>query len=71
MLALSQTKLKGNGEVSWCVVSMQVFKRWKELEKVWLFENNEWHSAVTEFGCVNARTVWVKFKFSLGKVCEG
>ena len=31
LLALTETKLKGKGEVS-----LPVFRRWKELGKVWL-----------------------------------
>ena len=28
-----------------------------------------WHSAVIDFGCVSSRVLWVKFKFSMVKVC--
>ena len=37
MLALTETKLKGNGKISWCGVNgiIGMFKRWKELGKVW------------------------------------
>ena len=37
LLALTETKLKGNGEVSWCGVNgiIAVFSRWKELGKGW------------------------------------
>ena len=31
--------------------------------------NNVWHSAVIDFGCVNFRILWIKFKFSWVKVC--
>ena len=39
LFALTETKLKGNREVSWCGVnvisSLSVFRKWKELEKGW------------------------------------
>ena len=28
-----------------------------------------WHNAVTDFGCTNSRTLWIKFKFPRDKVC--
>ena len=36
LLALTETKLKGNGELSWCGVRKEVGK--------------EWHSAMIDFG---------------------
>ena len=37
MLALTETKLKGNGKISLCGVNgiIGMFRRWKELGKVW------------------------------------
>ena len=31
--------------------------------------NDVWHSAVTDFGCVRSRILWIKFRFSRVKVC--
>ena len=31
--------------------------------------NDEWHIAVIDFGCVNSRAIWVKFRFSRVEVC--
>ena len=31
--------------------------------------NNVWHSAVVKYGCVRSRNLWIKFKFSVVKVC--
>ena len=31
--------------------------------------NDVWHSAVANFWCVNSRILWIKFKFSMVKVC--
>ena len=30
--------------------------------------NDVWHSAVVKFGCVSSRILWIKLKFSRGKV---
>ena len=62
MLALTGTRLKGKGKVSWCNVNgiMGV----KEIERL----RNVWHSAVIDFICLTSRTLWVKFKFSRVKV---
>ena len=37
LLALTETKLNGNEEVSWCGVNVTllVFRRWKELRRGW------------------------------------
>ena len=72
MLALTETKLKGKGEISWCGVNVvfagvQEMERAREGEAVLL--NDVWHSAVVKFGSVSSRIFWIKFKFSRVKVC--
>ena len=74
LLALTETKLKGNGEISWCGVNgiiedVQEIK--KAREGVAILMNNMLHSVVIDFRCVSSRTLWVKFKFSRVKVCLG
>ena len=66
-LVLMETKLKGNGEVSWCgvngfIASFQEMERAREGVAILL--NNVWDSAVIDFGCVSSRILWIKFKFS-------
>ena len=66
MLALTETKLKGNGEVSWCgvndiITGVQEMKRARE--RVATLLNEVWHSAVID--------IWIKLKFSRVKVCVG
>ena len=58
LLALTETKLKGNGEVSWCGVNgimagVQEIERAKEGVAILL--NDVWHSAVVDFGCASSR----------------
>ena len=53
LVALIETKLKGNGEVSWCGVndtidSVQEMERAREGVAILL--NDMWHSAVIDFG---------------------
>ena len=71
MLALTETKLKGNGEVSWCglhgiIVGVREIERAREGVAIRL--NDVWHSAGIDFGCVTTRILWIKFKFSKVKV---
>ena len=71
LLALTETKLKGKGEVSWSGVNV-IFagvqmERAKEGEAVQL--KDVWHRAVEEHGCVSSRIIWIKFTFSRVKVC--
>ena len=52
--------MKGYGEVSWCRVigiteGVQEIKRTSE--GVAVLMNDEWHSAVIDFGCVSSGTV--------------
>ena len=72
LLALTETKLKEKGEVSWCgdsgiIADFQEMERTREGVAILL--NAVWHSAVIDFGCVSSRILWSKFKFSRVKVC--
>ena len=74
MFALTETKLKEEGEVSWAGVNVtfagvQEMKRAREGVAVLLYD--VWHSAVVKSGCVSSRILWIKFKFSRVKVCGG
>ena len=67
LLALTDTKLKGDEEVSWCevkgiIVAVHEIERVREDVAVVL--NGVWHSAVIDDECVSFRIIWVKFKFS-------
>ena len=69
---LTKTKLKRNGEVSWCEVNgiiagVQEIERAREVVAVLM--KDEWYSVMTDFGCVSSKVIWVKFKFSLVKIC--
>ena len=72
LLALTETKLKGKGEVSWCGVSV-IIAGVQEMERarkgMAILLNNVWHSVVIGFGCVSSRILWIKFKLSNVKVC--
>ena len=72
LLALTETKVKGNGEVSWrgvngIITGVQEMERAREGVAILL--NDVWHSAVINFGCVRSRIPWIKFKFLRVKVC--
>ena len=72
LLALSETKLKGNGEVSWRRVNgiiAGVRKMERAREGMAIILNDVWHSAVVDFGCVISRILWIKSKFYRVKVC--
>ena len=72
LLALTETKLKENGEVSWCGVNgiiAGVLEMKRAREGVAIVLNDVWHSAVIDFGCVSYRIIGIKFKFSKVKVC--
>ena len=49
------------------MASVQEIERAKEGVAILL--NDVWHNAVTDFGCVSSRILWIKFKFSRLKVC--
>ena len=72
LLALTETKLKRNGEVSWIGVNgiiPDVQKMERAREGVAVLLNDLWHSAVIDFGCASSRILWIKFKFLRVKVC--
>ena len=61
-----ETKLKGNGEVSWCGVNgiiggVQEMERAREGVAILL--NDVCYTAVIDFVCISSRTLWIKFKF--------
>ena len=71
LLALTEMKLKGNGEVSWCgvngiIAGVQEMERTREGVAILL--NDVWHSAVVDYGCVSSRILWIKLNFSRVKV---
>ena len=71
LFTLTDTKLKGNGEVSRCgvnVVIAGVQEMERDREGVAILLNDVWRSAVVDFGCVNSRILWLKLKFSWIKV---
>ena len=56
LLALTETKLKGNGKVTWSgvngiIAGVQEMERAREGVAILLI--NVWHSAVIDFGCVS------------------
>ena len=70
LLALTETKLKGRGEVSWCrvngiIYSVQEMERAREGVAVLL--NDVWQCSGKIWLC--SRILWIKFKFSRVKVC--
>ena len=71
---LTETKLKGEGELSWSGVNV-IFAGVQEMERaregVAVLLNDVWHSAVVKSGYVSSRILWIKFKFSRVKVCGG
>ena len=72
LLALTEIKLKGNGEVSLCGVN-GIMADYRRGEKTWegvaILLKNVWYSAMVDFGCVSSRILWIKCKFSKVKVC--
>ena len=72
MLDLTETKLKGNGEVSWCGlngITTCVHEIERAREGLAVLMNDEWRNAMIGVRYVSSRIVWVKFKFSRIKVC--
>ena len=66
LLALTETKLKGNGEVSWCGVkgiNAGVQKTERARGGVAILLNNVWYSAVVDFGCVSSRISGLNSRF--------
>ena len=67
LVASTETKLRGKGEVPWCGVSgiiTGVQKMERAREGLAILLNDMWHSAVIDFGCISSRIIWIKFKFS-------
>ena len=59
-LALTETKLKGKGEVSWSgvnVIFTGVHEMGRAREGVAVLLNDVWHSAVVKYGCVDSRII--------------
>ena len=58
LLALTETKLKGNREVSWCGVN-GIIAGVQEMERAWegvvILLKDVWHSALADFGCVSSK----------------
>ena len=73
-LSFTETKLEGNGEVSWWGVN-GIIASTQEMEKaregLAILLKDVWHSAGIDFGCVSPRIFCIKFKFSRVKVCMG
>ena len=72
LLALTEMKLKGDGEVSWYGVN-GIIAGFLEMERpregVAILLSDVGHSAVVDFGCVSFRILWIKFEFSRVKIC--
>ena len=62
LLALTEVKLKGNGEVSWSGVNA-IFAGVQEMERaregVAVLLNDVWHSAVVKYGVFSSRILWI------------
>ena len=66
MIALTDTKLKGKGEVSWSgvyVIIAGVQEMERAREEVAVLLSDVWHSVVIKHGRVSPRILWIKFKF--------
>ena len=66
LFGLMETKLKENGEVSWCgangiIAGIQEMERAREGVAILL--NDVWHSAAVDFGYISYRSLWITFKF--------
>ena len=72
MFALTETKFKGKGEVSWSGVNV-IFAGVHEMERarkrVAVLLNDAWHSAVVKSGCVSSIILLIKFRFSRVNIC--
>ena len=65
LFALTETKLKETGKVSWRRVNgMITGVQWMERARKGVA------ILLNDFGCISSRILWVKFKFSRVKVCE-
>ena len=66
LLALTETKLKGKGEVSWSGVNGifdGVLKMERAREGVAVLLNDVRHNAVVKSWYVSSKILWIKFKF--------
>ena len=60
LLALTEMKLKGEGEVSLSEINGVIYgaqEMERAMEGVVILLNDVWHSAVVNFGCVNSRII--------------
>ena len=66
LLDLTETKLKGNGEVSWCGVN-GIIAGVQEMERarkgVAILLNKVWNSAVVDFECVSSKSFGLNSSF--------
>ena len=72
MPTLTETKLKREGEVTWCgvnVIIADVLERERAREGVAILLNDVWNSALLNLGRVRSRILWIKLKISRVKVC--
>ena len=69
LFALTETKLKGQGEVSWVEVNV-IISGVQEMERAREGVLSDLlHSAVVKHGCASPRILWIKFTFSRVKIC--
>ena len=72
MLALTETKLEGEGEVSWSGVNV-IFAGVQEMERaregVTVLLNNVWHSAVVKCEYISSKILW--YNSSIGTTWTG
>ena len=65
LLALTETKLKGEGNVLWCGINgiiSGVQEMERAMEGVAVLLNDVWYSAGVKYGCVSSRILWIKLK---------
>src|SRR5678816_3426857 len=72
LLALTETKMEGKGEIKWCgvkCVRAGVEENERGREGVAILMSDLWYKAMVDFVCVSPRILMVKFKFEKVKVC--
>ena len=72
LLAVTETKMKGKGEIKWCdvkCVRAGVEENERGREGVAILMSDLWYEAMVDFDCVSPRILMVKFKFEKVKVC--
>ena len=67
LLTLTETKLKGNEEVSWCGINVQEIETARE--GVAILFNDVMYSVAIDIGCISSKIMWIKFNLSRVKVC--